>query len=115
MSIRSKRDLEVILSKLKSFEKPSLTLEQYPTPSHILTFLRRQIRRDLLFLTFSSIFFRARRKLTPLNAFLKRVGLLFSNSMIKNRKLFKFQELHFALVGRGKVFCFFVGLLKREF
>ena len=33
--IRSKRDLEVILSKLKSFEKPSLTLEQYPTPSHI--------------------------------------------------------------------------------
>ena len=35
MSIRSKRDLEVILSKLKSFEKPSLTLEQYPTPSHI--------------------------------------------------------------------------------
>src|SRR3989344_9706267 len=35
MSIRSKRDLEVILSKLKSFEKPSLTLEQYPTPSAI--------------------------------------------------------------------------------
>ena len=33
--IRSKRDLEVILSKLKSFEKPSLTLEQYPTPSNI--------------------------------------------------------------------------------
>ena len=35
MSIRSKRDLEVILSKLKSFEKPSLLLEQYPTPSNI--------------------------------------------------------------------------------
>ncbi len=35
MSLRSKRDLEVILSKLKSFEKPSLTLEQYPTPSYI--------------------------------------------------------------------------------
>lgn len=35
MSIRSKRDLEVILSKLQSFEKPSLTLEQYPTPSNI--------------------------------------------------------------------------------
>src|SRR3989344_7325094 len=33
--IRSKRDLEVILSKLKGFEKPSLTLEQYPTPSTI--------------------------------------------------------------------------------
>ncbi|MDP3698476.1 MAG: METTL5 family protein [Nanoarchaeota archaeon] len=35
MSIRSKRDLEIILSKLKGFENPSLTLEQYPTPSHI--------------------------------------------------------------------------------
>jgi len=35
MAIRSKRGLEVILSKLKSFEKPSLTLEQYPTPSLI--------------------------------------------------------------------------------
>ncbi len=35
MSIRSKRDLEVILSKLKGFENPSLQLEQYPTPSHI--------------------------------------------------------------------------------
>src|SRR3989344_6389720 len=35
MAIRSKRDLEVILSKLKSFEKPSLQLEQYPTPSNI--------------------------------------------------------------------------------
>ncbi len=35
MPIRSKRDLEVILSKLKSFEKPSLTLEQYPTPGNI--------------------------------------------------------------------------------
>lgn len=35
MSIRSKRDLEVILSKLKTFEKPSLALEQYPTPSTI--------------------------------------------------------------------------------
>ena len=35
MAIRSKRDLEIILSKLKSFEKPSLQLEQYPTPSSI--------------------------------------------------------------------------------
>src|SRR4030067_84180 len=35
MVIRSKRDLEVILSKLRGFEKPSLTLEQYPTPSNI--------------------------------------------------------------------------------
>ena len=35
MPIRSKRDLEVILSKLKSFEKPSFQLEQYPTPSNI--------------------------------------------------------------------------------
>jgi len=35
MSIRSKRDLEVVLSKLQGFEKPSLQLEQYPTPSHI--------------------------------------------------------------------------------
>ncbi len=35
MPIRSKRDLEVILSKLKSFEKPSIALEQYPTPSNI--------------------------------------------------------------------------------
>jgi len=35
MSIRSKRDLEIILSKLKSFENPSLQLEQYPTPSNI--------------------------------------------------------------------------------
>ena len=35
MAIRSKRDLEVILSKLRGFEKPSLTLEQYPTPSNI--------------------------------------------------------------------------------
>lgn len=35
MSIRSKRDLEIILSKLKIYEKPSLQLEQYPTPSNI--------------------------------------------------------------------------------
>ncbi len=35
MSIRSKKDLEIILSKLKSFEKPSYQLEQYPTPSSI--------------------------------------------------------------------------------
>ncbi len=33
--IRSKRDLEIILSKLPGFENPSLQLEQYPTPSHI--------------------------------------------------------------------------------
>ena len=35
MTIRSKKDLEVFLSKLKNFEQPSLELEQYPTPSHI--------------------------------------------------------------------------------
>lgn len=35
MTIRSKRDLEVFLSKLKNFESPSLALEQYVTPSHI--------------------------------------------------------------------------------
>lgn len=35
MAIRSKKDLEVFLSKLKNFEQLSLELEQYPTPSHI--------------------------------------------------------------------------------
>ncbi len=35
MSIRSKKDLEIVLSRLKSFEKPSYQLEQYPTPSSI--------------------------------------------------------------------------------
>ena len=35
MSIRSKKDLEIVLSKLKVFMKPSLELEQYPTPSNI--------------------------------------------------------------------------------
>ncbi len=35
MSIRSKKDLEVELSKLKNFENPSYQLEQYATPSHI--------------------------------------------------------------------------------
>jgi len=35
MSIRSKKDLEIIVSKLKSFDKPSFKLEQYPTPSNI--------------------------------------------------------------------------------
>ncbi|MBI4151925.1 RsmD family RNA methyltransferase [Candidatus Woesearchaeota archaeon] len=35
MSIRSKKDLEIVLSKLKSFETPSFLLEQYPTPSSI--------------------------------------------------------------------------------
>ncbi len=35
MSIRSKKELEVELSKLKSFENPSWELEQYATPSHI--------------------------------------------------------------------------------
>lgn len=35
MSIRSKRDLEIVLSKLKTFEQPSLELEQYATPSNI--------------------------------------------------------------------------------
>ncbi len=35
MSIRSKKDLEVELSKLKSFTTPSFELEQYQTPSSI--------------------------------------------------------------------------------
>ena len=35
MSIRSKKDLEVQLSKLKNFETPSLELEQYATPDSI--------------------------------------------------------------------------------
>ena len=35
MSIRSKRDLEIVLSKLKGFEQPSFQLEQYQTPSNI--------------------------------------------------------------------------------
>ncbi|MBI2151243.1 methyltransferase [Candidatus Woesearchaeota archaeon] len=33
--MQSKRSLEVLLSKLKFFEKPSLMLEQYATPSNI--------------------------------------------------------------------------------
>ncbi len=33
--VRSKKDLEVQLSKLKNFEEPSLELEQYPTPDKI--------------------------------------------------------------------------------
>ncbi len=33
--VRSKKDLAVYLSKLKSFEKPSIQLEQYATPSDI--------------------------------------------------------------------------------
>tara|TARA_Y100000310_G_scaffold317846_1_gene371207 strand:- start:25025 stop:25651 length:627 start_codon:yes stop_codon:yes gene_type:complete len=37
MSIKSKRDLARVLSKLKSFESPSLELEQYPTPAEIST------------------------------------------------------------------------------
>lgn len=35
MVIRSKRDLEVFLSKLKSYDQPVLKLEQYPTPSSL--------------------------------------------------------------------------------
>ncbi len=35
MGIRSKKDLEVQLSKLKNFETPSLQLEQYATPDSI--------------------------------------------------------------------------------
>lgn len=35
MGIRSKKDLELELSKLKNFEKPSLELEQYATPEDI--------------------------------------------------------------------------------
>lgn len=35
MTIRSKKDLEIVLSKLKNFEQPSYELEQYATPSPI--------------------------------------------------------------------------------
>ena len=35
MSLRSKRDLEIVLSKLKTFTDPSAKLEQYQTPSSI--------------------------------------------------------------------------------
>jgi len=35
MSIRSKKDLELVLSKLKGFTQSSLMLEQYSTPSDI--------------------------------------------------------------------------------
>ena len=35
MSIRSQKDLELALSKLKNFEQPSFQLEQYATPSSI--------------------------------------------------------------------------------
>jgi putative methylase len=35
MSIRSQKDLEIQLSKLKTFENPSIELEQYATPAHI--------------------------------------------------------------------------------
>jgi len=35
MSVRSKKDLEVQLSKLKNFAEPSLELEQYATPDSI--------------------------------------------------------------------------------
>src|SRR3989344_6907429 len=35
MTIRSKKDLEVELSKLKGFTNPSWELEQYQTPAHI--------------------------------------------------------------------------------
>ena len=35
MSIRSQKELEIELSHLKTFDNPSVKLEQYPTPSHI--------------------------------------------------------------------------------
>jgi len=35
MSFRTKRELEIVLSKLPNFENPSMQLEQYPTPSNI--------------------------------------------------------------------------------
>ncbi len=35
MSFRSKKELELELSKLKAFETPSVKLEQYSTPAHI--------------------------------------------------------------------------------
>ncbi|MAG73370.1 DNA methylase [archaeon] len=35
MSIRTKKELAIFLSKLQSFEKPSFALEQYETPSEI--------------------------------------------------------------------------------
>lgn len=35
MTIQSKRDLEIVLSKLEDFDEPSFQLEQYSTPAHI--------------------------------------------------------------------------------
>ncbi len=35
MAIRSQRELEVILSRLKTFQNPQFMLEQYPTPANI--------------------------------------------------------------------------------
>ncbi len=35
MTIRTQKNLEIELSKLKNFENPSFELEQYATPSHI--------------------------------------------------------------------------------
>lgn len=35
MNIRSKKDLEMALSRLKNFPEPSFQLEQYSTPAHI--------------------------------------------------------------------------------
>ena len=35
MSFRSKKELEVVLSKLKGFQEASFQLEQYATPSSI--------------------------------------------------------------------------------
>jgi len=35
MSIRSQKELGIELSHLKTFDNPSVKLEQYPTPSHI--------------------------------------------------------------------------------
>jgi len=39
MSIRSKKDLEVFLSKLRTFEKPSLELEQYAGNPEVAIFV----------------------------------------------------------------------------
>ena len=52
--IRSKKDLEVRLSKLKSFEHPSFELEQYATPSSIaaewlwMMFMKQEVQGKII-------------------------------------------------------------------
>lgn len=54
MTIRSKKDLEVRLSKLKNFQNPSFELEQYATPSSIaaewlwMMFMRQEVQGKII-------------------------------------------------------------------